>query len=332
MKDTVKERQILEAINKLFPNINISDLRSGNEDAATYVVYFIPPENKSFLNSQYFFNGKLDFLHFTTLSATRSIIAEKNIRLYNLNNLNDPREYTFSGKLLKFNFEHKDDAKDNFYLLSMCEIKLLSSPIKNEFNIWRLYGDNGKGVALELNFNDCHPKYWKHYHLSKVHYGATSRKTLEDLSEFLNKRENQHPNVIVDLGQIACFHKSNLFALENEVRLLFDNRDKRLVQTKFTDLNGEVISPIIQADPEKSSLLHKQVKYLKLSIFYNELSYASHENLIPVPKIERIIFGHYYTDNFNKTASELSALCEANLGYSPKMEQSRVTKYFYDNL
>lgn len=320
----------MEGLKRFLPNIKFSDLRSGNEDAVTYVVYFIPAENKSFLNSKYFFSEKPKFIHFTTLLAARSIISEKNIRLYNLNNLNDPREYSFSGNLIRFNNENKDDARDNIFLLSMCHPELLSNSIKDEFNMWRLYGENGKGVGLELNFNESHPGNWKHYHLSKIYYGARSRKTLQELSNFLNEREDLLPKVVVDLGQIACFHKSNLFALENETRLLFDNRIKRLAQTNFTDLNGEIISPIINIDHERSATLDKSIKYLKLPLYHIDFKCASYENLIPVPKIERIILGHLYKDNFKELSIELSALCEKHLGYIPKIKESRVTKYYYD--
>ena len=143
-------------------------------------------------DSEYFYKDNLNFIHFTNLYALQSIISNKNLRLYNLHNFNDPREYSFAGNLLSFNAENKQDAKDNFFLLSMCHSEILSSrtPTGIEFNMWRLYGNNGKGLAIELNFDGSQPISWKDYFLGNVHYGASSKTNLKELNKLLRELES----------------------------------------------------------------------------------------------------------------------------------------------
>ncbi len=49
-----------------------------------------------------------------------------------------------------------------------------------------------------------------------------------------------------------------------------------------------------------------------------------------MPKIERIILGYLYNETFKKVSGQLTKLCENRLGYVPKIEKSRLTKYYYD--
>jgi hypothetical protein len=176
---------------------------------------------------------------------------------------------------------------------------------------------------------------WKNYFLSKVHYGATARNRIKKLHYLLKKLENDKPKVTVDLGQIACFHKSLLFELEKEIRLLFDDRVYDTGINKFRmnyrTRKGTISSPIIRTDIYKSCALKKEVRYLELPIYYNGIE-AKFVNPgpVPIPKIERIIFGYSHTNNFSSLAEKVGNLCQEQLGYLPKIEKSRLTKYYHD--
>ena len=135
MKATRKEIKILEEFERLLPNVKFSYSRAGNKDEVNYTHFFIPPENKFLSHSEYFYNGKQSFIHFTNLDAIQRIVSNKNIRLYNLYNLSDPREYSFAGNLTKFNLQNKEDAKERFFLLSMCNTNLLNGSTAIEFNM-----------------------------------------------------------------------------------------------------------------------------------------------------------------------------------------------------
>lgn len=333
MKQTNKEIEINEAVNQFLPNVTVKPLRSGNQNKVHHVHYYISTQNKDLAGSEYFYNGNLNFIHFTNLYALQSIISDRNLRLYNLHNLNDPREYSFAGNLQSFNVENKQDAKDNFYLFSMCHEDILSSRLTTdiEFNMWRLYGNNGNGVAIELNFDRSHPINWKDYYLGNVHYGAASKTNLKELNKLLRKFESNEPIVSVDLGQIVCFHKSKLFKLEQEIRLLFDNRKVQVEGSTTYSYNDLVTSPIITTDIAKSSFADNEINYLDLPIHHTEFEPVFDKSSIPVPKIERIVLGFQFKDNFKKVANQLNDLCEKRLGYNPKIEKSRLTKWYHDS-
>lgn len=332
MKHTLKEKKIITEINRLIPNVTINSVRAGNETQVNQAHYFIPPENKYLINSEYSYKGKLNFIHFTNLTAIQSIISERSLRLYNLRNLNDPREYSFAGDLITLDPERRKDAKDNFYLLSMCKTDLLtsSSTTEIEFNMWRLYGNNGQGIAIELNFEKSNPIKWKDYFLSKVHYGASSKTNIMVLNKLLKQLENETPQVTADIGQIVSFHKSRLFKLEQEIRLLFDHRKFKFVcATTYSD-NDEISSPIIRTDISKSSMVKNEIKYLELPIYHTNFNPITDKEAIPIPKIKRIILGFQFKDNFEYVKSHLEDLCIKRLGYKPEIEKSRLTKLYHD--
>ena len=313
MKYTNKEKIIVDQINKLLPSVTIHSSRAGTKKAVNESHYFIPPENKYLVNSEYYYKDTLKFIHFTSLFGIEGIIESKNIRLYNLNNLNDPREYSFAGNAITFNNVNKKDAKDNLFLLSMCNTELLSEGIENEFNMWRLYGDNGKGVAIELSFEDNSLENWVDYFLSSVQYGAASRTKLLELSSLLKEYSSSKPKVSIDLGQIVCFYKAKLFWLEKEIRLLFDNRKIKTVgATKYKDKDGNETSPIIKIDITKSSFVEKEIKYLELPIYHTDFKAIFENYPIPVPKITRIILGYQYHESFKKVHDFIQNICLGN--------------------
>lgn len=332
MKVTDKERKIQTEFQKLLPGVVIHPVRSGSAEIVNHSHYSIHPENLNLIDSQYSYKGKLKFIHFSSLFAIQSILTSRIIRLYNLHNLNDPREYSFAGDLITFNSENKEDAKKNMYLLSMCKTDILTGPAEYEYNMWRLYGQNGSGICIQFDFSlGPFQQDWRDYFLSEVFYGANARKKLKEVSKLLTKYENENPKTVIDLGQIVAFHKSNLYKLEKEVRLLFDCREKKIFQASiYSDREKKRISPIIDSDITKSITCNKDIKYLELPIYHRDFKEIYTPSKIPVPKIEKLILGHSYKDNFEEVANKLSTLAEKSLGYSIKVELSRMAKYYYD--
>jgi hypothetical protein len=326
-----KEIVISSELSQLLPNVKISPLRLGSSNGVQAVHYFISPHNHDLLNSEYYYDGELQFVHFTKLSSIQSILSEKHIRLYNLNNLSDPREYSYAGKLNLFNSKIRLNAKENIYILSMCKEQVLRDKnIGFEFNLWRLYGDNGFGVAVILGFSQNKPSNWKDYFLSKIHYGASSREKLVRINDLIKKYEKESPGISIDLGQLVCFHKSNLYSLEEEIRLLFDNREKNILSaTQYRNSKNELVSPIIKDDIVKSVSSSKKIKYLELPIFYNSYDTVSEDNKVPIPKIESIILGYQYKKPYS-VIGKLQSLCLKQLGYLPQIIPSRLVKYYHD--
>ena len=325
---TQKEILIQNEFETLLPGIKVRSARAGSKTKVSNSLYCILPENSNLRNSQYYYEENANLIHFTNLEALKSILKSKVLRLYNLNNLNDPREFSFAGDLLTYNRNNRDDAKENMYLLSMCKTDVLTRHPQFEFNMWRLYGDYGNGVAIELSFNNSQLGELKDYYLSEVFYGASSRVKLKEVSKLLHKYRNETPSIEVDLGQIVAFHKSNLYKLESEVRLLFDNRSNKLHSSTIYSNHEGNLSPIIMNDSIKSESSRRLVKYLELPIFQNEIEPIS--TCIPVHKIQRIILGHAYKDKFKRRSKEIESLKNSDLGYEIPVELSRLAKYYYE--
>ena len=325
MKQTEKENRINELIGSYLPGVQLNAIRSidGNEVLGAY--YALSNENKHWKESQYFFKKKRQFVHFTSLTALESIVQSKNIRLYNLFNLYDPREYTFSSKIFTYNHKNKEDAKQNMFLLSMCNTELLiKGAIEIEFTMWRLYGQNGYGVAIEFSFEHCEQEAWNDFYLSQIYYGANKRNKLAELSSILLSLENEKPKCTIDLGQLMCFHKSNLYKLEKEVRLLYDRRQMKVFRGTEYSKENKTVFPIIRNDITKSLQSNKEINYLELPIFYKNCQLTPS---YPTPKISKVHLGYQYYEK-QGLAKKLKKMIQDCLGYDVQIQPSRLTKFY----
>jgi len=320
-----------QEILKLFPGINTNEILSGNKSNEDEVVwnnihFNIPSENKNLVNSPYYYDKKT-VVHFSNIFALNSIIQEKAIRLYNLHNLNDPREFIFASKVFNLNKEIVNDSKDNLFLISFCEREILKK-VSGEFNMWRLYGQNGKGLAIVFSIAN-NPANWDDFHISKVVYGSNSRRKFSKLLKIIEELNLTKPHINVDFGKLYAFHKSKLFELEQEVRIVFDRRKKRVgMGNRTVSFKGETVFPIIKSDLYKLIENKDNIRYLKLSIFYNGIEKI--DKTIPLLKIEQIIIGYNFIEEINSLKNSITEICKEQLGYIPTIKQTRLKNFYWD--
>jgi hypothetical protein len=185
----------------------------GNED---YVTIYPNPGNEKFEGSPYYLKeNDRPIYHFTSLNNALSILNEGFLRMYTLNHANDPQEILFA---LHPRFENvrgklKEDDQQHVYSASFCEEQKIM-----DLDMWRFYGDNGKGVALEFHITN-EPRKWEEYHLGKVSYGKENREALNAYLRYLNDFEH-HDKIFPRLHPVLAFHKSVIFRSEAEIRLL----------------------------------------------------------------------------------------------------------------
>lgn len=325
-----KIQRFTETVQSLFPGLDISHLRYGNSingrDVWDHFHFNIPPENSHLINSPYFYNKK-SVVHFSTFSALSSILKESSLRLYNLHTLNDPREFTFASKIFNLKKEIIDDAKDNLFLMSFCERGILKRAV-DEFNMWRLYGLQGKGVAIVFSIAN-NPADWRDFHLSKVIYGSDNRSHFTQLFQLLEELNQDKPTIDIDFGKLYSFHKSKLFQLETEVRLLFDRRVKRSgVGGRTVTLKDKLIFPIIKSDLFKLIESKDKVRYLQIPI--QNGNKTSFEIDTPLLKIDQIIVGYHFGNEAQKIIDNIEQLCSDTIGYKPIIKQTRLRKFYWD--
>ncbi len=322
-------KKIVDTVKSLFPGLEMSHLRYGDsnsDDIWQHYEFNIPPSNKNLINSPYFYEGKTA-VHFSSFQALSSILSEKSLRLYNLHALNDPREFTFASRIFRLEKKFIEDAKNNLFLTSFCERAILKRPA-DEFNMWRLYGHQGKGVAIVFKLVN-NPKKWEDFHFSKVSYGDEKRGNFRKLMLLLDEINKTKPTINGDFGKLCAFHKSKLFKYEFEVRLLFDRRELRTGEGgRIVTKDKNLIFPIIKSD--KSKLIDKKEKVLYLQIPIYNKSVNSNQTDTPLLKIDQIILGYNYSEEANNMIADLKTLCFETLGYEPVIKQTHLRKIYWD--
>ncbi len=314
----------------LFPGLNTTNVKYGNEvdgkDVWNTIHFNIPPDNKNLVKSPYFYD-KPTVVHFSNIFALNSILQERTIRLYNLHNLNDPREFTFASKVFNLSNELVKDAKDNLYMISFCERKILNNA-SAEFNMWRLYGKNGRGLAIVFSIaND--PINWRDFHISKVIYGSDQRRKFVKLLDHIDQLNQTKPYINVDFGKLYAFHKSKMFEIEKEVRIIFDRREKRSgMGNRTVSFQGGLVFPIIKSDLYKLVENRANIHYLKLPLFHKNGDH--YDPKIPLLKIDQIIIGYNFIDEVTELTDNLADLCNEQLGYIPTIKQTRLKNFYLD--
>ncbi|XOV91514.1 MAG: DUF2971 domain-containing protein [Bacteroidota bacterium] len=319
--------EIVEEIYEIF-KIQIENTSKGqsidgtlNDESIKWAYFhlYIPSQNATLINSPYFYNNGV--VHFTDIKSLKSIIGTQTIRLYNLHHLDDPREFLFAGDLFALKDEEKEDARDNFFIMSFCEAKILQTKeISKEFNLWRLYGENGEGVAIIFSIlND--PVDWFEFHISKIIYGAKNRKNFKSLYQMIKELKEEF-SVDVDVRKLCTFHKSRIYNIEKEVRILWDRRKMRAGRKDRTihDYNNQQIFPVVQKKEDSP------VQFLSLPIYYYDQNFQ--ERGIPLLRIDEIILG--YKHKYNQSLkNEIEELAKTHLGYGPKVSFSRLVKPYW---
>lgn len=170
-------------------------------------ISFFPIHN----NPSFEFYGK-SFTHYTNLRALISILKNKNVRLYDLTNANDPYELKLVG-------EHISDdltinrLKRNTFTLSMCSV----DEAEEMLDLWRFYGHNGEGVAIVFTFpNEAPGPIDQNFDVDPIIYDVE-----EKIKPLLEKhKEAQHKysewEITIDFSHLLKFCKSTHFASEKE--------------------------------------------------------------------------------------------------------------------
>ena len=119
---------------------------------------------------------------------------------------------------------------------------------KDDLNMWRLYGDDSKGVCLWYKVDDELPE---HFFLAKVSYAKNeSHAELSYLSSKMGKGVSGRNFEIRNLNSWLHFFKPSEYAVEEEVRLLYEMNDGSLLDTTngkwiYNTSNG-IIAPIVR--------------------------------------------------------------------------------------
>jgi hypothetical protein len=278
---------------------------------------------------------KIEIIHYTNIQSFCNIINSQNIRLYNCFNLNDSKEIeTGLNKIgFEYNREWLEDLKRTHFVFSASEYNN-----DDDFNMWRLYGDNGNGVAFVFEIDDNF-KNWTGIHLSKVSYSESdeSFRNLKNFVDFHNKFQSEHklfisvPSIIPLLG---AFQKDKIWSIENEFRIV--------ATCEFDKYDFKTNSGFIPDNPFlKYTLNHqvnnsgKLVSYLELPItekyLEEKFKYETDEEYVneckkfyPRIKLKKIVFGHNIrgTAKFESLIEYWSNVIPSKIGHEVEIQFS----------
>lgn len=216
MTDFDDRMNYLHSIDKEFDEIILNSFKGlfidGHGNGGPNFHARLANSNRLFENTDYFYNGQLEFIHLTTVPNLLSILNSRAFRFYNIHSSKDPDEYNYAGDLLHLTNNEITHCKEYLYTFSFCPLTELANR-----KIWEVYGNNFKGAALTFKIiND--PKEWVNYHLAEVIYDDHSRfeTYFNNLKAF---QEKYQITARCDLSKLIAFHKTPKWNEEKEVRL-----------------------------------------------------------------------------------------------------------------
>lgn len=356
-------------IRPFFPNCRAKHITDEYIDGVHLgygAVITLDPINNQLFESDYYYDKNLEFIHYTTFNNCLNIIREKSLRMYNLNSMDDSFELKYASKdIFKgLNDEQIYNWKSNIYTFSMCEMNVENN--KQSLDLWRRYGDDGKGVGVVIEVDKENQKTWYNRYLSRIQYGSN---LIEQIAkrhvDFLKEQEIFH--ILGDyqelLLNLCCFHKPPIYETEKEIRyfeydrcfacgeddlklqhlltgnefpLIFVERDKNAWE-KHKKLKSPVINTTTEVDISKNM---KPVRFKRIALselFQNEIVdkiecpyvVKNRELFFPKFKIKKVILGYRYDNtDLENIKLVLSELALKNLGYEIELEITTLKEYF----
>ena len=258
-----------------------------------------------FDETNYKLEPKNEFIHFTTLQGLDSILESGYLRLSSIENLTDDLEMNLALNKLKekIKIEIDDDditnIKQNIFCLSSC----LNTPETiSDTYMWENYSKGSSGAAIIFEVENINTNLL----FGKVQYGNNNLSVFEQLTskivEFKSEFEDFMPDNLYEMmSNIFCYHKTNKFHRENEVRLLISDNKPSI----HYEHNNLFIEKVINGSNELR-YIYKLVLDERMEDWYNK-NYSHRKNItiqeahseIPKISIKKIILGYNVKEPWN---------------------------------
>ncbi len=324
----------LKEVNKVFPELRrASALSMYSGDYPTSGKIELGNQSIAFKNK---FNYQGDIIHYTSFNSLLNILDTYELRMYNCNNLNDRKEIGYAQKELGIKMTEKEitDQQQNYFVFSASEYDSINR--NDDFNLWRLYGENGNGVGIVFEVTNISDT-WFNVFYGKVNYGLESGAARE-LIEFVklhqeyNDRFKLFENIPSIIPVIALHFKNPIWSIEKEVRFIaYCPFDKYQLKSEYNTSANPFLSDTIKHTINRNG---KQTAYLRLPLNIQkkreEISKVigdkygcNYIQSIPHLKMKKLIMGHNISpDVLSKIESILEYKVYDELGYKIQIEYS----------
>lgn len=211
--------------------------------------------------------GSTTLYKYVSLETYRCMLNYDTFRMNSMIAMNDIYEGIWLHNLIY----KKDNVEGSDYYKSVIRqrntlITSFTSKI-DDADMWRFYGDNGKGICLCFNVNMAD--------VVKVVYTDKENKQIKSLSNAIDQMTNSGLNIVIeDVNDSRFVVKSSSFRSEGEYRFIYNANDN---ETQLANYNG-LLSP------------YKDFKYNPSNGLYEGLPF----------KLKGVIIGHnipYYSTN-----------------------------------
>ena len=162
---------------------------------------------------------------YTTLNSLFLTMKDGNNVMCSITCMNDKGETSYADKYVGYGSyaTSTESTKENndCFILSCCEVNMLDN-----LTMWRLYGNDGKGVCLEYEV-DMSKIDNKEFFFAPVSYGVSmnNHPSLEYIKQIRHWKNNGWSFELKRWYIWKHFFKSHLFKEEHEVRLLYVWKD-----------------------------------------------------------------------------------------------------------
>lgn len=260
MTEFEKQMEVFHKIDKEFDEIIHNSFQGlfldGHGNGGPNFHATITDHNKLFENTEYFYNGALEFVHLTSIPNLFSILNSRAFRLYNNHSSADPLEYNYAADLLKLSPNEIEHCKEYLYTFSFCPLSEL-----NNQKVWSVYGKDftGAGITFKI-IND--PKEWENFHMAKVIYD--DHRKFQTYFDNIKALESKYQiTAKCDLSKLIGFHKTPKWSDEKEVRITtyfpYQHMDEYFKYSKTE----------FRIEPNRNRITH----YIELPIWVDNNSY-----------------------------------------------------------
>lgn len=179
---------------------------------------------------------------YTNTDALKRICENNEQSMASLIGMNDSTECTYTTQYMVAHGYKRVLPDDEDTVIGMQSFITSFTTKKDDLTMWRLYGDDAKGVALHFKVGELADGFY----LAPVSYSRSNHNhpELSVLVEMASINIDNHNFNFQHLYKWRYFFKPHEYSIENEIRLLYisDKLDKK---SKWITTGSGVISPLI---------------------------------------------------------------------------------------
>lgn len=180
-----------------------------------------------------------------SMGTFKSTIETGNYRMNCILGMNDSSEIFYADHY--FGSKDKIDEQTHMNKIHNINRKFISScsEAKDDLNLWRFYGDNGKGMAMEISVDRNHKTINDTFFIGKVSYGNDKLKGIKAFVKGINEIGEIFGHYHLNVWK--HFFKPKEYKAEQEIRIFYllpQQKDKKDLKWTITDFG--ILNPYVE--------------------------------------------------------------------------------------